>query len=282
VIDQNEFFSELWHGQMSYQLIISTFINIIILAIGIGTLFRKLGWVSLFPLTLHLFYNLTNGLARVSGWRYVFVTDWVIIFYYLIGILSVFLFIRKQFNLNSNQFDFSPVKQEYPSKFEFTKNWIAVIFLFSLLVGMLIPEIFIKSKYRGEISRDEISSLLKEDEILTGSDRQKLSTILQDNETIIINAKALYPRFYIAETGEPDSNTPWFNYKKFDRLGFTIVGPVRSGVILPLKNSPENFPNAEEVYVIGKWNFSIPNYPYLDGYFVYLPHTGVYYFSTHN
>ncbi|PKO14179.1 MAG: hypothetical protein CVU39_15410 [Chloroflexi bacterium HGW-Chloroflexi-10] len=279
VIDRNAYFSELWQGDMSVGLIIATCINILILGFGIGTLFRKYQWFAFFPLALHLFYNMTNGLARVSGWRYVMVTDWVIILYYLIGIFSIVSTISKVLTSHAGRFDFVPVVDITNSKSPKILDWVIIGLSIGLIVGMILPETLIKSKYKGDITASEFISLLTLDSGFSLQDVQKLNKILEEPEMYIFHAKSLYPRFYGSGKGEPGIGTPWFNPTQTSHLGFSMIGPIRTGVILQLNQAPVVFPNAVGVYVVGKWNSSIPDYPYLDGKFVFLPEENVFYFS---
>jgi len=87
VIKNNDYIQESWVGEINLRQFIAIISNLIFIGLGISLSYKKFGWFGLFPLSIHLFYNLSNGIARVSGWRYVIVTDWVIILYYLAGII---------------------------------------------------------------------------------------------------------------------------------------------------------------------------------------------------
>ncbi len=89
VIKHNDYIQETWVGEINLRLFIAIITNLIFIGLGISLSYKKFGWFGLFPLSIHLFYNLSNGIARVSGWRYVIVTDWVVILYYMAGIILV-------------------------------------------------------------------------------------------------------------------------------------------------------------------------------------------------
>ena len=77
-----------------------------------------------------------------------------------------------------------------------------------------------------------------------------LETALGDDQSVLIEGQAFYPRFYEAGKGEPRS-WPDFIARSCDRLEFFLVGPQNVHVILPIKSAPVSFPNGSEVIVLG-------------------------------
>jgi hypothetical protein len=67
----------------------------------------------------------------------------------------------------------------------------------------------------------------------------------------VLNGRALWPRFYGANQGEPGGQWPAFNALPFARLGFVLVGPQGAQVVLPLSAAPFGFTNGADVTVFG-------------------------------
>jgi hypothetical protein len=78
--------------------------NLIILSIGIGAAWKRVRFAALVPLMVFLFYNLANAFARTSGGRYIVPVDWVIYFYYAIGLIEVIRFCISAMGFHTNGF----------------------------------------------------------------------------------------------------------------------------------------------------------------------------------
>lgn len=267
IVTDNEYIQETWLGEINLRQFIAIFINLVLIGLGISLSYKKFGWFGLFPLSIHLFYNLSNGIARVSGWRYVIVTDWVIILYYMAGsILVLYTLLHKiglvnfssglLFNMES---DSIRVKEErYVRKPILMMNTTFVVLL---SVGMLMPELLINKKYGGEISREVFLEKLTSQNLI--EEASIVEGLAEDPELVFIHTKAFYPRYYDPGKGEPGDNIEWLLPKDVGNLGFMIVSPNVAGVSMISDKSPDYFPNNEDVYIIGRWVESI-NMKYVD------------------
>ncbi len=255
VIKNNTYIQENWLGEINIRQFLAIVINLCFIGLGVSIAFKKLRWFGLFPLSVHLFYNLSNGLARVSGWRYVIVTDWVIILYYMVGFIFVISLLFSKLNLiNSHPKSLIYSKEEgsyEPEKRSKKFTWGGIIFLSVVAVGMLLPEMLINPKYGGEISKEELTQILSTSNL--EFDQVKLEEILNKPNVVVINTKAFYPRFYYSGEGEPINNMGWIIARDYNQLNFMIVSPIVTGVTNKLDNPPEFFLNDLEVYIIGKW-----------------------------
>ena len=255
VIKDNAYIQETWLGEINFRHFSAIVINLCLIGLGLSIAFMKLGWFGFFPLSIHLFYNLSNGLARVSGWRYVIVTDWVIILYYIVGILFVVSWLFSKLNLMKMQPEFYVLsieeRKNQPEKSSNKFIWGGIIFLAIVAVGMLLPEIFIQPKYKGEVSKEEFR------QIITTSNgnynQEKLVELLSDPDSVVIHTKGYYPRFYYAGEGEPINNMGWIIGREYNQINFMISSPIVTGVTIEVDNPPAFFRNDLEVYIIGKW-----------------------------
>jgi hypothetical protein len=68
----------------------------------------------------------------------------------------------------------------------------------------------------------------------------------------VLIGRALYPRFYAANEGEPGGEFSAFNALPFSRMALVLVGPQGNyQVALPLESAPPSFPNVSDVVVFG-------------------------------
>ncbi len=282
VIKNNDFIQETWLGEINLRQFVAIVINLLFIGLGISTSFKKFGWFGLFPLSVHLFYNLSNGVARVSGWRYVIVTDWVIILYYLVGVFLVISHIFYKINLSK----LNPqliINEKSELQFEDEKNTkkislVGIFFVIFISVGMVLPELLIKQKYEGEIPKEEFLQLIEANNF--DFDHDKLRNLTEDPDFVYIHTKAFYPRYFDPGEGEPGYNIEWLLAKDYKNLGFMIVSPLTTGVTINVDHPPEFFPHNVEVYIIGEWLESDYASKYLSAKAIFIPENEILITST--
>ena len=278
VIVNNDYIQETWVGEINPRQFIAIIINLLFIGLGISISYKKYGWFGLFPLSIHLFYNLSNGLARVSGWRYVIVTDWVIILYYMVGIIFILHTLLHKIGLadiGSNVFSnhetvLSGYKEKSTNKRPIILSSIIIVALIS--IGMVLPEILIEKEYRGEITKDEFLQLMELYNI--DYDHDKMRSLADDPDFVYIHTKAFYPRYYEPGEGEPGFNIEWISAKEYGNLGFMIVSPQITGASIEVEKSPEFFPHDTDVFIIGKWVPSNFIGKYIEANVIYFPENG--------
>ena len=67
----------------------------------------------------------------------------------------------------------------------------------------------------------------------------------------MLRGRAIYPRYYAAGEGEPQSAKTGYAAAPQARLVFFLLGQTNSLVVLDLPQSPAFFPNAADVTLIG-------------------------------
>ncbi len=264
LIEENEYFLETWEGKAPLRLIVFVFINLWILSFGISIAIKKIGLAGIVPLLIQVAYNLSNGLGRVSGWRYVLVTDWVIYLYYALALFFGVQWLAGRLKVNQMRTPILDTKTDADSQ-KPTLIGIGLLILFT--IGINLPEALIKPKYAGVIPCEKAIDLASDPnftKVLAELDA------CNNADKIILYEKALFPRYYQAEKGEPGTGLPWFSPMETAHLGFSIVGPIISGVVYETDQSPPQFTNGQPVIVIGSWNRSIKDYPYIDADSIFL------------
>lgn len=256
VIEKNDFIQETWLGEINARQFIAIIINLLLIGLGISISCKKFGWFGLFPLSIHLFYNLSNGIARVSGWRYVIVTDWIVILYFAIGLFLVIHSMLIKIGLTNDNSkllfneNLNNIKDNQNSKKTKPIILVSIIFVGCIAIGMLFPELLIGKKYQGEISKEVFIQQLVSQNLL--EEASLVEDFPNDPKFVYINTKAFYPRYYDPGEGEPGFNIEWSLGKDYSQMNFMIVSPFITGVTMELNNLPDYFPHDTEIYIIGE------------------------------
>jgi hypothetical protein len=79
---------------------------------------------------------------------------------------------------------------------------------------------------------------------------QEIGITAQEGE-IALYGRAVYPRYYDAQEGEPGTAKLGYGKDEKARLVFLLIGPQSSLVIFELENAPPFFPHTSDVYMIG-------------------------------
>ena len=78
-----------WDGSLPAIQDFSIFIDIILMAIGLGYSWHRYRWAGLVPLIIFLGYDLSLGFAMNSGSRYIVPIDWILYFYYGLSLVGI-------------------------------------------------------------------------------------------------------------------------------------------------------------------------------------------------
>jgi hypothetical protein len=240
-----------WDGHLVQTSWLPLLTSLLLISIGIGISWNRWQFTGLFPLFVTVSYSLSNTLGRISGWRYNLPVDWVGMLYFAVGLTQVCYWIATFF---SNRF----IPQSWKMGVDATQNvdqlekpfpWkrgtgiaAAMIMLvaFIPLAEQLIPARYVPGTLQTNLNA--LSSTL---------DQSTLQRFLSDGDAIALEGRTMYPRFYQAGDGIPKRNWPSFLTRDYPRLGFLLVGDETYPVVLPLEESPEHFPNAADVLVLG-------------------------------
>ncbi len=232
-----------WAGEIPEDLWLPLMVNVALISLGVAAVWKRFRWLALVPVAVFLIYNFSTAIARVSGWRLILPVDWVVLLFYAIGLGQMLLWAWGYlFKRSSGPANDLPRTQTLES----SSRRLATVALSILLVGMVLPglELLVPRAY------EDLSAPIQAwDQIDFEGEALSLDSFTLQKGAVVYYGRALYPRYYPANQGEPGGNSA-FHVQDFARTAFWIVGPTVDRVALPL-DAPTEFPNAVDVVVFG-------------------------------
>ncbi len=250
-----------WRGELTPRDKVGLLLNLFVLSIGAGVLWKKRQIAGLFPLLVFLSYHLSNAFARTSGGRYLVPVDWVLFLYYAVGLWELLFFLRSFFG------NTLPRPEKTPPLSSEEKTHSAQAFFFVLPFFLFVSVVTgidqgIPARY-ADWTEERIQSEIYQS---TDISEEELQRFLKNNASRMLIGRSLYPRFYPAGEGEYSVGKDAYSQKNYPRLAFTLLGSFGStGAVLPLSESPKDFPEAADLILLGCRSVGEGFlYPYLD------------------
>ncbi|MBE7435067.1 MAG: glycosyltransferase family 39 protein [Anaerolineales bacterium] len=241
-----------WDGNLEWYNVILVLIYLLVIALGLVAAWKRLGWLSLVPLAFNLGYALSNGIARFSSWRYNLPVDWVVYFYFGIGIIEIFSAVAQLFGARSQpitdyqSFDYTqgkpPIYDHLPSPISnhgsritpparLISTYLLPITLF-IFIGSLpwLAKGFAEPRYTS--AQSELIARLESNNY----NRSEIESFLTQPDAVLLEGRLLYPRKYTRGEGLSSAN-PWPAYeaKDFPRIGFLLINSGHQNLIFPTR-----------------------------------------------
>lgn len=248
------FWQPEWNGDISAVTGFFLFINLVLISLGIGAGWRHAKASSLVPLGTFIFYALANSFGRTSGGRYGVPIDWVLLFYFALGLFQVFLWSGNLFGALKESDDDAPqtFSTTVWSWFPLKKAPLIVLTVFLIGTSLPLSEKIYPRKYAPLSEVDLIEKLDRQGALPEmGINKPALLEFAQQNPDFsVVHGRVLYPRFFIENKGLPKNIFPYLTLG-FPRISFMLIGPEGVNyVILPAYEIPY-FPNSADVIVLG-------------------------------
>ncbi len=224
------------------------FLNLGLIALGVGAIYKRLGFLGFMPLLIHFAYSLSVVTARISGWRFIMPVDWVAQMYYSIGLIQLVLMLASVvWNRKTVEED---THEEFNPSFFHRKTYIAIAGF--MLVGLSLPlmEWVMPARYPYK-TPDELI------ELHAGSPRPGVTTpalkkfLETEPNAMVAYGRALYPSYYEEGAFWGESSPQLLAASQFNRIQFTLIGPDQGFTFLPLEDAPQYFPHTADVFVVG-------------------------------
>jgi hypothetical protein len=215
--------------------------NLLIFSLGVGAAYRNHGLTGLFPLSFSLVYNIWSALFFTSGGRSIVPLDWAIYLYQLLGLLilgaSILLFTNGAKKNASTWILESSSHRNVQELVPESRRSIFRVLILILCLGIFLPftEAVFPEKYPPQ-SQEELA---------------KNIGVMPENGEVVLYGRAIYPRYYEASDGEPETAKIGYEPSEKARLVFFLVGSKSGLVIFELDEAPEFFPHTSDVIMIG-------------------------------
>lgn len=222
----------IWPQHAFWQNVMPSALSIFYLflfGLGLASAWRRVGLPGLLPLAISLVYNAWTALFLSSGDRFLVPVDWVSYLYLFLGLLTL---VSVAFGMWEKATAWVFARDHAPAYGEAGPvSWrgLALTATFILLLGAILP--------LTEWAFPKVISL-KGPSPASGQ--------------VALAGRAIYPRYYKANQGEPGTAKLGYGRSAQARLVFFLVGEESTLVIFPLEKSPRFFPNTANVAVLGK------------------------------
>jgi len=223
------FWENLDSGELQGYNLIFLGLGFLVWAAGAGAACRHNPHAGMIPLAAITVFNFSTALGRYSAGRYLIPTDWIMMLYFAIGLADLLHIayqicggiIRQQTKLRIGALHFG-----------YTAAAILCIAAAIPLADRTIKQSFVQDE----------PSVVKE----------KVGTLSMEcpaEDQIYLHAIAIYPRYYAAGEGEPESAKQGYAAVDHGRLIFLTLAPGSFGTIeMPLDSAPEELPDGSEVW----------------------------------
>ncbi len=235
-----------WDGSLEWYNLALVIIYLGVLAVGFGAAWHRLKWIGLVPLAFNLGYAIANGIARFSSWRYNLPVDWVIYFYFAIGIIEILgglalLLGAKPAILESTTLESATLESAIlesdsslsDKKYKFSFKYVLILLAF-IFMGALpwLAKGLAQPRYASPQEQSDLIAKLASN----GFDRADIRSFLSQPNSAILEGRLLYPRMYRRNEGLASAN-PWPAYaeRDFPRIGFILINDNSHHLIFPTK-----------------------------------------------
>jgi hypothetical protein len=236
-----------WDGALAWYNILLLIFYLVIIAIGFGAAWRRMSWLGLLPLAVNFGYTLANGISRFSSWRYNLPVDWVIYFYFAIGMMELSGGLALLFGAKVKEIFpayLRPVEKKiFLGDFRLKHVFILLLFVFT---GSL--PWFAKGYARPRYTASQAELILKL--ASNGYPEEEVNAFLAQPGAMLAEGRMLYPRLYRRTEGMSSAN-PWAAYavRDYSRIGFILLNYQRSEMIFVTKDILD-FPQGADAIVL--------------------------------
>ncbi|HEY9151372.1 MAG TPA: hypothetical protein VIN60_00690, partial [Anaerolineales bacterium] len=250
-----------WDGRLAWYNFLLIIFYLAIIAIGLGSAWKRLRWIGLAPLVFSLGYALANGIGRFSGWRYDLPADWVSYFYLGVGVAEIISMIALLFGASRQRLftASSFVQSDSKLDFKFALPVLAGLILVGSLPWIAEHAVPPHNNILSETALIERASQAPAVQTANLTQDQLNRFLAQDvnPNSEVIHGRELYPRFFWRGQGIAQAHpSPAYLGRDYSRLGFLLMTDQIAPVVFPTKIMPADFPATGDVIIFGCKHFN--------------------------
>jgi hypothetical protein len=235
-----------WDGTLEWYNVILVIVYLAIIAIGLGVSWRRMGWLGLLPLAFNLGYTLANGISRFSSWRYNLPIDWVIYFYFGIGVLELFSLLTSLFGRKTLESSNEQLEQREFTLRDFRPQYVGILAGFAFIGALPWLAQGYASPYYTSTTQEMAAKIES-----AGYAADQIESFTAQPDAVISEGLLLYPRMYRGGEGISSAN-PWQAYavRDFPRMSFLVLNRDVTDAIFST-NALQHFPQGADVILLG-------------------------------
>lgn len=244
------FWKPYWDGKLGGWAIVLIPFNLLIISLGLGAAWKYAKLAGFIPLIIMVSYYVINAFGRTSGGRYIVPVDWVILIYYVLGLITILKLVTSFYSEPIATIEYLP---QTPA--EGIRWWpiALIVLILSFSMGSLIPLSQTLNQQRfPDRSPDEQATIFTS---ITGDlpllNENNIQNFLSSENAIILTGRSLYPRQFNINEGLDISVYRYYHSMPFPRTLFTTIGQQGERVVILPTTNPAPIPNSTDVMVIG-------------------------------
>jgi hypothetical protein len=228
-------------------------IHVSILALGLGTAWKRTKGSMFIPIIIGAAYNLSVAVSRRSGWRFIQPADWVTLVFYAIGLVQLILIISSIVKRSADE-EIEQRDQAEDATVAPSKRWSYALasmpFLF-ITLALVLGHKVLPFSYPAKDTVEMIQMYRDAERGTSTLDDSQVEQFMQQEDAVIVHGKALYPVYFKSNVGA--LNYSWLSFapRPYKRLAFYVIGAEPAGVIFPTDSLPATFPDGADVIVLG-------------------------------
>ncbi|HLO17774.1 MAG TPA: glycosyltransferase family 39 protein, partial [Anaerolineales bacterium] len=242
-----------WDGQLEWYNTFLLFFYMVIIALGLGSAWKRWRWIGLLPLGFSLGYALATAVGRFSGWRYDLPADWIWYFYFGIGIAEFLFQAALLFGARDRWSSSDAGRVTYRDQEARPKKVLPQLFFLSLVFAFIGALPWLAEKIAAPRYPDQSHELLEQKILVlpNAPTVDEINAFVLQPQSFLQIGRVLYPRFFSKNDGLSSTN-PWASYaiRDYPRLGFLLLNQRSVSVVFPTKKI-SNFPHAADAIILG-------------------------------
>ncbi len=243
-----------WNGFLEWHNAILLVFYFVFISLGLTSAWKRLRWAGLVPLAFNIGYALATAIGRFSGWRYDLPADWVVYFYFAIGVVelfNIFLILFRRGNMDNAKTEAAlPI---------YTRKYLAgLLFFISLALLPWVLESISPPRYPDQTTASLTAELNKIPSVSTLISITDMQQFTSQPTAKLSKGRLLYPRFFSAENGYSSPKWPAYVIRDFSRTGFLLINQTLQNAVIPARQL--DLPHGQDAIVLGCW----VNNEYLD------------------
>ena len=241
-----------WDGTLELDAQILMALNILILCLGIISLYRKSKIAYCIPLIIMVAYLAGVAFAKTSGGRYIVPVDWMVLIFYAAGLL----FIVEALGILGKINDDASLEIDSAEEIKGSSNKTATLLLAIFLgIGIFIPvseNIFPERHFPQTYA--EFLNEVKQNGYEMDADYFSIVEVekfLEEENAIFIAGQGFYPKLLDPADENATEFFPTYLHEPYTLL-FTLLNEKMSmPVYLPISTNQISFPNGATVSILG-------------------------------